>query len=255
MASVSEIVGRANVSRKTFYRLFAGKDEVGDCAAQLAFDQALAQMRAACRAQRDPALRIASAASAFVAHAGERPERARLYVAEPVIRALPALARAITSGENVIDRRSPASLRIGELDAGDDPVEALVVAAVHEDRVALIALTDVAPVAELASAALAGGVRAVLERTGDLVAARTAQPAGRARAELPRAPSGRDGGRDPGGARPPPPVADVAAAAPAGRAAARRGRSAGGSARSRDQLGSRRRELTLDEMETIVSNR
>lgn len=169
--SVSEIVGRANVSRKTLYRLFAGKDAVGACAAQLAFDQALAYVRAACREQEKGPPRVRAAAGAFVAHAREHPDRARLYVAEPVLRALPALERAIASGGE-----EPTSEGAGGTGAerqatpkGDDPVEALVIAAMHEDRAALTVLTGVAPVADLASVALTGGVRAVLEHTGDLV--------------------------------------------------------------------------------------
>ena len=172
--AVGEIVARAGVSRRTFYRLFDGKDQAQAAAAALAFDQALARMRAACRAEQPAAQRVPAAVRAVLELAAEHPARARLWVAEPVMEALPGLLAAL---DGVADPDAPP--RSDSPSRPRDLASALIDAIVNADRATLRALSADPATAAPAEAALAGGPRAVLELTGGLPSRGTLSPKGR----------------------------------------------------------------------------
>jgi AcrR family transcriptional regulator/DNA-binding MarR family transcriptional regulator len=134
--SVAEIVGRAGISRRTFYELF---DSCEDCLLA-ALDQALAvaseRELAAYEPQAPWRARMRSGLAALLCFLDEQPEMARLLVVE-----------SLAAGPRAFERRARAVAR--------------VVAAIDEGRQAAKKGVEPPP---LTAEGIAGGVLAVLHR-------------------------------------------------------------------------------------------
>jgi AcrR family transcriptional regulator len=89
--AVADILARAGVSRKTFYRLFDGKDDARRQAAELLWLRALHQVTQAGAGHADPVARAHAGALALSRLVTAHPRHARLVLADPAVTGLPDL--------------------------------------------------------------------------------------------------------------------------------------------------------------------
>ncbi len=89
--AVADILARAGVSRKTFYRLFDGKDDARQQAAELLWLRALHQVTRAGAGHADPVARAHAGAVALSRLVAAHPRHARLVLADPAVTGLPDL--------------------------------------------------------------------------------------------------------------------------------------------------------------------
>ena len=94
--SVAKIVGRAGVSTKTFYELYAGKEDAF-LAAYAAIDVGIARMTEAALEQDDPRAMLAAGARSFLDQLAREPAFTRMRVIE-----------AVGAGPRVLRRRAEA---------------------------------------------------------------------------------------------------------------------------------------------------
>jgi AcrR family transcriptional regulator len=95
-SSVAEIVRRAGVSTKTFYELYAGKEDAF-LSAYAAIDVVIARMTEAALEREEPREMLAAGARAFLAQLANEPAFTRMLVIE-----------AVGAGPRVLRRRSEA---------------------------------------------------------------------------------------------------------------------------------------------------
>jgi AcrR family transcriptional regulator len=95
-ASVTKIVGRAGVSTKTFYELYAGKEDAF-LAAYAAIDVVIARMTEAALKRDEPREMLAAGARAFLEQLAREPAFTRMLVIE-----------AVGAGPRVLRRRAEA---------------------------------------------------------------------------------------------------------------------------------------------------
>jgi AcrR family transcriptional regulator len=118
--AVADILARAGVSRKTFYRLFDGKDDARRQAAELLWLRALHQVTRAGAGHTDPVARAHAGAVALSQLVTAHPRHARLVLADPAVTGLPDLLAVL---DPVAQARDEPSLS-GE--AGDGAVTAAI---------------------------------------------------------------------------------------------------------------------------------
>jgi AcrR family transcriptional regulator len=138
--AVADILARAGVSRKTFYRLFEGKDDARREAAELLWRRALDQVTRAGAAYADPVARAHACALALSRLVASHPRHARLVVADSVVTGLPGLLAVLdpAAGEPSGAASSPSGGQTPQRncggvpqnsDAGDRAVEAAILGA------------------------------------------------------------------------------------------------------------------------------
>lgn len=99
--AISDIVLRAGVSRRTFYELFADRDECFAAVFDDAFDHAAASVLPAVRAKRSWVERLRAAVSALMRFLDEQPQLGRVLLCE-----------SLTEGSAMAQRRSLAVARL-----------------------------------------------------------------------------------------------------------------------------------------------
>jgi AcrR family transcriptional regulator len=80
--AVADVIKHAAVSRRTFYRLFASKDEALVAAGELRLERAMSRMQAACLREARPGAQVRAALTELLELVAERPAAARLCLVE-----------------------------------------------------------------------------------------------------------------------------------------------------------------------------
>ncbi|HEX5924472.1 MAG TPA: hypothetical protein VFY45_11615 [Baekduia sp.] len=130
--AVADILARARVSRKTFYRLFDGKEDARRQAAELLWLRALDQVTRAVAGHADPVARAHAGAAALSQLMASHPRHARLVLSDAAATGLPALLALLdpATGSASPPRGQTPQRSCPELpqssDAGDRVVEAAI---------------------------------------------------------------------------------------------------------------------------------
>jgi AcrR family transcriptional regulator len=118
--AVADIVARAGVSRKSFYRLFDGKEDARREAAELLWLRAVHRVAQAAARQPDPVRRAHAGAVALSRLVTSHPRQARLVLSDPAILGLDGLLAVLDPSAPVrADVRTPAD----PADPGDRAVQ------------------------------------------------------------------------------------------------------------------------------------
>jgi len=80
--AVGELVARAAISRRTFYRLFEGKDAALLAACELQLELVVRRMSAACWRESEPEAQVRAALAELLAIVAEEPEAIQLWLVE-----------------------------------------------------------------------------------------------------------------------------------------------------------------------------
>jgi AcrR family transcriptional regulator len=125
--AVADILARARVSRKTFYRLFDGKEDARRQAAELLWLRALDQVTRAGAGHADPVARVHAGAAALSRLVTSHPRHARLVLSDAAATGLPDLLAVLDPATcpprgQAPQRNCPELSQSG--DAGERVVEA-----------------------------------------------------------------------------------------------------------------------------------
>jgi AcrR family transcriptional regulator len=130
--AVADILARARVSRKTFYRLFDGKEDARRQAAELLWRRALDHVTRAGAGQAEPVARAHARALALSRLVAAHPRHVRLVLADAAAAGLPELLALLDPATRPVrppwgqtPQRQCAELPQG-CDAGDRAVEAAI---------------------------------------------------------------------------------------------------------------------------------
>ena len=141
--SVNAIIERAGISRKTFYELYANKEEAF-LGAYAAIDVVIARMTAAAAAEHDPRAMMRAGAREYLETLAGEPDFTRMLVVE-----------AVGAGPRVLERRAEAFrdfIRVLAVPLEDPPDQALLLAllgAINELVLQHVIEHDAASLAEL----------------------------------------------------------------------------------------------------------